>query len=87
MWPPGEGAGLLLLSELWRCGSSGTSPLPPVGPLVIRYGGGGGAREEEEVTGFPPEVGGRLLLPGDGGGLEGSGGVLLGVGGRGFSLL
>lgn len=30
-------------------------------------------------VGFPPEVGGRLLLPGDGGALAGSGGVLLGV--------
>lgn len=41
----------------------------------------------EEEAGFPPEVGGRLLLPGDVGGLEGRCGVLLGVGGRGFSLL
>lgn len=51
----------------------------------MRYGGGGGAKEEG--VGFPPEVGGRLLLPGDGGGLDGRGGVLLGVGGSGFSLL
>lgn len=53
----------------------------------MRYGGGGGASEDDEVgAGFPPAVGGRLLLPGDGGGLDGRGGVLLGVGGRGFSL-
>lgn len=38
-------------------------------------------------AGFPPEVGGRLLLLGDGGGFGGRGGVLFGVGGRGFSLL
>lgn len=43
--------------------------------------------EVVEEVGLPPEVGGRLLLPGDGGGLEGRGGVLLGVGGRGFSRL
>lgn len=88
--PPGvgEGAVLLLPSELWRCGRSGASP--PAGPLVARYSGGGGAREEEgeeEAGGFPPEVGGRRLLPGEGGGLEGRGGVLPGAGGRGLSLL
>lgn len=87
VWPPGEGADLLLLRELCRCGSSGAASPPPVGPLLRRYGGGGGARVELEEGVFPPEVGGRLLLLGDGGGLEGRGGVLLGVGGRGFSLL
>lgn len=36
VWLPGEGAVLLLLRELWRCGSSGaTSPLT-AGPLVMR---------------------------------------------------
>lgn len=89
--PPGvgEGAVLLLPSELWRCGSSGAAS-PPAGPLVVRYSGGGGAREEEgeeEAGGLPPEVGGRRLLPGEGGGLEGRGGVLPGAGGRGLSLL
>lgn len=79
--PPGvgEGAVLLLPSELWRCGSSGPASLP-AGPLAVRYSGGGGAREEEGVGdagGFPPEVGGRRLLPGEGGGLDGRGGVLL----------
>lgn len=36
VWPPGEGAVLLLLRELCRCGSSGAvSPLP-AGPLATR---------------------------------------------------
>lgn len=85
--PPGEGAALLPPSELWRCGSSGAAS-PPAGPLALRYSGGGGAREEAgEAGGFPPEVGGRRQFPGEGGGLEGRGGVLPGAGGRGFSLL
>lgn len=53
----------------------------------MRYGGGGGAKEEDEEAGFPPDVGGRLLFPGEGGGLDGRGGVLFGVGGSGFSRL
>lgn len=89
--PPGvgEGAVLLLPSELWRWGSSGPAS-PPAGPLEVRYSGGGGAKEEDGVGdagGFPPEVGGRRLLPGEGGGFEGRGGVLPGAGGRGLSLL
>lgn len=82
-WPPGEGAALLLPTELWRWGKSGVES-PPAGPFAVRYSGGGGARED---GGFPPEVGGRRLFAGEGGGLEGRGGVLFGVGGRGLSLL
>lgn len=38
VWPPGEGADLLLPRELWRCGSSGADSIPPLpaGPLATR---------------------------------------------------
>lgn len=84
--PPGEGAVFLLPSELWRCGSSGAAS-SPAGQLTVQYSGGGGAKEDEEAGGFPPDMGARRQFPGEGGGLEGRGGVLPGAGGRGFSLL
>lgn len=75
--PPGEGAGLLVPRELWHWGSSeAPSPLP-VGPLLMRCRGGGGANEVEEA-GFPPELGGHLLLTGEGRCFVGRGGVWLG---------
>lgn len=40
-----------------------------------------------EEAGFPPELGGHLLLTGDGGGFMGRGGVWLGDGDTGFALL
>lgn len=40
-----------------------------------------------EEAGVPPELGGHLLLTGDGGGFVGRGGVWFGDGDTGFSLL
>lgn len=78
--PVGEGA-RRLLRELCLCGKSGPGSVlaPLAAPLAVRYGGGA----KELGAEFPPEVGGRRALLGDGGGLEGRGGV----GGSGFSLL
>lgn len=80
--PPPDGC--FLCRELCLCGSSGApsmweGPLEKPDVVCGLYGGGGGGAEE-------PPVGGLLE---DGGGfteLEGVG-PLLGVGGRGFSLL
>lgn len=77
MEPPGEGAGLLVPRELWRCGSSGTASPSPVGPLLPRCWGGGGAKEGEDAA-FPPGLGGHLLFTGEGGGFVGRGGVWFG---------
>lgn len=84
--PRGEGAALLVLRELWSCGSSGATSPPPVGPLLTRCRGGGGANEVEEV-GFPPPLGGHLLLTGDGGGFVGRGGVWMAEVGGGAGAL
>lgn len=84
--PPGEGAALFVLRGLWRCGSPGATGPLPVGPLLTRCRGGGGANEVEGA-GFPPGLGGHLLLTGDGGGFEGRGGVWFGDRDPCFSLV